>query len=72
MPEMVFSRFLSMTIFIPAENTRHSEKPGQNSVCSTPFGKMWVSKSVFQAARNYFLERYYVIPATNVKLYLIG
>jgi hypothetical protein len=27
---MVFSRFLSMTIFIPAENTRHSEKPGQN------------------------------------------
>jgi hypothetical protein len=21
---------LSMTIFIPAENTRHSEKPGQN------------------------------------------
>jgi hypothetical protein len=27
---MVFSRFLSMTIFISAENTRHSEKPGQN------------------------------------------
>jgi hypothetical protein len=27
---MVFSRFLSMTIFIPAENTRHSEKSGQN------------------------------------------
>jgi hypothetical protein len=27
---MVFSRFLSMTIFIPAENTRHSEKLGQN------------------------------------------
>jgi hypothetical protein len=27
---MVFSRFLSMTIFIPAENTRHAEKPGQN------------------------------------------
>jgi hypothetical protein len=29
---MVFSRFLSMTLFIPAENTRHSEKPGQNPV----------------------------------------
>jgi hypothetical protein len=28
--QTVFSRFLSMTIFIPAENTRHSEKPGQN------------------------------------------
>jgi hypothetical protein len=28
--QMVFSRFLSMTIFIPADNTRHSEKPGQN------------------------------------------
>jgi hypothetical protein len=26
---MVFSRFLPTTIFIPAENTRHSEKPGQ-------------------------------------------
>jgi hypothetical protein len=24
------SEFLSMTIFIPAEHTRHSEKPGQN------------------------------------------
>jgi hypothetical protein len=30
--QTVFSRFLSMTIFIPAENTRHAEKPGQNSV----------------------------------------
>jgi hypothetical protein len=30
--QTVFSRFLSMTIFIPAENTRHSEKPGQNPV----------------------------------------
>jgi hypothetical protein len=28
--QTVFSRFLSMTIFIPAENTHHSEKPGQN------------------------------------------
>jgi predicted ester cyclase len=28
---MVFSRFLSTTIFVPAENTWHSEKPGQNS-----------------------------------------
>jgi hypothetical protein len=28
--QMVFSRFLSMSIFIPAENTRHSENPGQN------------------------------------------
>jgi hypothetical protein len=28
--QTVFSRFLSMTIFIPAENTRQSEKPGQN------------------------------------------
>jgi hypothetical protein len=27
---MVFSRFLSLTIFTAAENTRHSEKPGQN------------------------------------------
>jgi hypothetical protein len=26
-----FSKFWSMTIFIPAENTRHSEKPEQNS-----------------------------------------
>jgi hypothetical protein len=25
-------RFLSMTIFIPAENTRHSKNPGQNPV----------------------------------------
>jgi hypothetical protein len=25
-----FSRFLSTTIFIPAENTRHPEKHGQN------------------------------------------
>jgi hypothetical protein len=31
--QTVFSRFLSMTIFIPAENTRHSEKPGQNPGC---------------------------------------
>jgi hypothetical protein len=29
--QMVFSRFVSTTIFIPAENTLHSEKPGQNS-----------------------------------------
>jgi hypothetical protein len=29
--QMVFSRLWSMTIFIPAENTRHSEKHGQNS-----------------------------------------
>jgi hypothetical protein len=29
---MVFSRFLATTVFIPAENTRHSKKPGQNSV----------------------------------------
>jgi hypothetical protein len=28
--QAVFSRFLSMTILIPAENTRHSENPGQN------------------------------------------
>jgi hypothetical protein len=27
---MVFSSFLSTTIFIPADNTRHSEEPGQN------------------------------------------
>jgi hypothetical protein len=26
--QMVFSRFLAMTIFIPAENTQHSEFPG--------------------------------------------
>jgi hypothetical protein len=31
--QMVFSRFLSTTIFIPAENTRHSEKPEQNPSC---------------------------------------
>jgi hypothetical protein len=37
---MVFSRFLSMTIFIPAENTRHSEKPGQNSVLPKDFLKI--------------------------------
>jgi hypothetical protein len=30
--QTVFSRFLLITIFIPAENTRHSEKPGQNPV----------------------------------------
>jgi hypothetical protein len=38
---MVFSRFLSTTVFIPAENTRHSEKTGQNSVveqCSVRTG----------------------------------
>jgi hypothetical protein len=29
---MVFSRFLSTTIFIPVDNTRHSQKPGQNPV----------------------------------------
>jgi hypothetical protein len=32
---MVFSRFLLTAIFIPAENTRHSEKPGQNPVAGT-------------------------------------
>jgi hypothetical protein len=30
--QTVFSRFLSMVIFIPAENIQHSEKPGQNPV----------------------------------------
>jgi hypothetical protein len=36
---MEFSRFLSKTIFIPAENTQHSEKPGQNS--GTYVQRLW-------------------------------
>jgi hypothetical protein len=32
---MVFSRFLSTTIFIPAENTQDSERPGQNPALAT-------------------------------------
>jgi hypothetical protein len=36
--QTVFSKFLSRTIFIPAENTRHSEKPGQNPAqCSCTY-----------------------------------
>jgi hypothetical protein len=45
---MVFSRFLSRTIFIPAENTWHSEKPGQNPMegqgCSVNINKSFVLK----------------------------
>jgi hypothetical protein len=42
--QMVFSRFLSMTIFIPAENTRHSQKPGQNPENPVPEveGETWL------------------------------
>jgi hypothetical protein len=52
---MVFSRFLSTTIFIPAENTQHSEKPGQNSVLLCIIIR-WVGRTPNMTVSSYQLR----------------
>jgi hypothetical protein len=51
---MVFSRFLSMTIFIPAENTRHSENLNGEDVQFTDFTQKNAENGKIDSLKSYF------------------